>query len=1272
MYIKSITISGFKSYKRKVHLELSRGHNVIVGSNGSGKSNIYAALEFVLSSKYDMLGSAQRKQLLHDAGQSGVVSAFVEIVFDNEDGRFPINEKLISIKRMIGAKKDEYFINQKQTTKRELNSVLESAGISKFNQHFIVPQGQIAQRVQERDNERLQLIKEIAGTRVYDQNRAESTKLMSDADNKREKVQSIIDYFKERLEELEAEKEELAKFEQLDKKRRCIEFKIYDGEKERTQAQLDEIRRSEGKQDKKNEKLHAKLKRIRTEMDEVRKERDSFNMRLEKTNKEMKKKRKALHSLQRLVLTLQTKLDELKKDADIYHGKKDEYAKQLKEVEERIDVERENLTKTTDNFQAIRRRKDELKKQYDSNNTVLQNLYAKQERLNRFKSKKQRDRVLKEEMNGLRAELNEEEKECASLSKANEEIDRKINEYVNQLNELQNDLKQSEKALAENEKERKKLRKARNERQNERKLLWREENELKKQAEEIEVGLKQNEEDFKHTMHLNQFKSYRELKRIQKDIEQKGEHTRYRLSGKIYGPLLENFTIDDAKYNIAVEAAAGNKLFYYLVETDVVATELIKIMHREKIDRVTFIPLNRCDIDIRRQREYPRGSADVIAMIKLLKGTENVPNVDGALIRVFGNTLIPKDMDIGFDYAVRENYQCVTLNGDIITSGGAMDGGFNESKYRRMKCWSAIRENRDRMEDIEQQQKENREKLERVQQEILRIDNAIKQNEQNEKQYKSDLNASTEKVMEIEEEMEMIRKLKDQRLEQLEKHEANISNIRQSIKSREEETKQPMQTQLDEEEQEQLNTLTDENEELEKQMAALVQSATDAEMAVDGIQSLLRDNLNQQKKELLAKLKKCDEFADSEQTKESTDNEWQMEKEKRDKLEEEIVDDEQNMDKWSKNIKALDKSLSELSENEQTLVVQIEEHSIDSEKLVGKQQGLEEKFNQLFKYIRDLGALPAHDVAALDNKSKDYLQRQLNKIKKQLEKYANVNKKAMDQYTSFSKERRKLHKRNEEQLEDKQHIKQLMEHLDTKKDDALRRTFQAINARFAESFKQLVSRGNAKLILFERKEEEKDEEEHDFDEEEFDEYSQSQTQTQSSQRRGGRVRRRRRSSNMRGRNRRKSSLMSGSQQLEEDGDDRKYAGVGIRVAFGKDAEAEEEEEEEEKEEERARDMRQLSGGQQTVVALALIFAIQQCDPSPFYVFDEIDAALDQQYRKAVADIISSRKVNTQFITTTFRPEILHEADKCFVVDFKAKISTIKQMDPADVDIAKFT
>ena len=65
-------------------------------------------------------------------------------------------------------------------------------------------------------------------------------------------------------------------------------------------------------------------------------------------------------------------------------------------------------------------------------------------------------------------------------------------------------------------------------------------------------------------------------------------------------------------------------------------------------------------------------------------------------------------------------------------------------------------------------------------------------------------------------------------------------------------------------------------------------------------------------------------------------------------------------------------------------------------------------------------------------------------------------------------------------------------------------------------------------------------------------------------------------------------------------------------------------------------MSQLSGGQKSVVALSLVLALQQCDPAPFYLFDEVDQALDPMYRKAVANIIHELSDGAQFVTTTFR------------------------------------
>ena len=82
--------------------------------------------------------------------------------------------------------------------------------------------------------------------------------------------------------------------------------------------------------------------------------------------------------------------------------------------------------------------------------------------------------------------------------------------------------------------------------------------------------------------------------------------------------------------------------------------------------------------------------------------------------------------------------------------------------------------------------------------------------------------------------------------------------------------------------------------------------------------------------------------------------------------------------------------------------------------------------------------------------------------------------------------------------------------------------------------------------------------------------------------------------------------------------------------------------------------------------MTLIFAIQACDPAPFYLFDEIDANLDAQYRTAVAQHLQSlskaqdsgESKSGQFICTTFRPEMLHVAEKCYGVSFENKASTI--------------
>ena len=1027
---------------------------------------------------------------------------------------------------------------------------------------------------------------------------------------------------------------------------------------------------SESRTDQRNEELHAALKDVQSEIEQLRTESNEGTANHERIGRELLRKRKELRTMERQIVSLESKVKSLEKDREEYSGKRELYEQRWEALKGRIQEIRQKLTEVSSAFEAKKAKDDELRQKMSANESVLEGLYAKRERLGQYRSKKERNADLQRQIRALRSELEEQEKVCKEVTTDSDAIDKELEALSKEMRKLQKLQKETQKGVDRKEREKESLRRERNGLQNERKKLWKQHHELTKQQQTVKPKRDEKVKQFRFTMSLGMWTSYSALKRIQSDIEVNGDQSRYRLPGKLYGAVIENFRTKQARYDLAVEAAAGNKLFYYLVEDDATAAALIDIMQRERINRVTFIPLNQCGPDRQRPRKYPKGSADVIPMMKLLKWDRSVENLEGALLQIFGNTLIPQDLDIGHEYAMRDGFQCVTLNGNIVTPHGAIDGGWNEGKYKRLKFFSAIREMDEGVAECEEKMSANQQQQNRVNQQILEMDNRIRTMEQETARDQVVVAGHQERVLEVEEEIDIKDRSKAQKAAILEKHESNIERMRESVNALESELKQPLKHKLSDDEQQQIDDLNAENETITAGLAASVEATSEAETTKFIMESVLKDNLLPQQKELVSKLKKCSESATTEQTLEATKQRLAAEQEKRMKMAEEIESDEEAVEQWAKRSKKLEKSLTKKTAEEQGVMLQIEEHALSAQNVVGRRQALQQKLELFTKYIHDLGALDNAMVAKYSRKSTESLEKSLKKIKKDLVKYANVNKKALDQFKNFSNEKKKLTQRNDQQLVDKDQIEDLMQHLDLKKDDAIQRTFTAINKQFAIAFKSLVMRGSAKLMLFKHK----DNGGAAAGDEDAEDSQTQQSQSQSQRPGGGRQRRRRRSSNVR--NRRKSSMASSGGAYDDEVEDKKYCGVGIRVSFGKDdldkdRRDDSDDEEAGKESDRARDMTQLSGGQQTVVALALIFAIQKCDPSPFYVFDEIDAALDQQYRKAVADLMAQQKSDTQFITTTFRPEILAEADKAFVVDFKAKISTVKEMDPREVDMTKF-
>eukprot|EP00494_Astrolonche_serrata_P031947 UN32216 len=100
--------------------------------------------------------------------------------------------------------------------------------------------------------------------------------------------------------------------------------------------------------------------------------------------------------------------------------------------------------------------------------------------------------------------------------------------------------------------------------------------------------------------------------------------------------------------------------------------------------------------------------------------------------------------------------------------------------------------------------------------------------------------------------------------------------------------------------------------------------------------------------------------------------------------------------------------------------------------------------------------------------SRKRLEINLKKETKQLEKYANVNKKALDQYEHFSTTKRSTPKTTKRSREKQKAIRDLIDHLDRQKDEAIQRTYKAIASHFGQVFGELVEGGTGKFVLFKR------------------------------------------------------------------------------------------------------------------------------------------------------------------------------------------------------------
>lgn len=222
MYLKSLELSGFKSFAKKSTLAFTTPITAIVGPNGSGKSNTAEAFRFVLGEQsIKSLRGKRGEDMIWNGGETGIgVSranrASVKVVFDNSSRIFKgIDFDEVSIERVVHRDNtNEYFLNGSQVRLKDIVELLAAAHIGATG-HHIISQGEADRILTASIRERREMVEDALGLKVYQWKKLESIRKLERTEENMERVESLRREIAPHLKFLKKQVEKVEKAEEM-------------------------------------------------------------------------------------------------------------------------------------------------------------------------------------------------------------------------------------------------------------------------------------------------------------------------------------------------------------------------------------------------------------------------------------------------------------------------------------------------------------------------------------------------------------------------------------------------------------------------------------------------------------------------------------------------------------------------------------------------------------------------------------------------------------------------------------------------------------------------------------------------------------------------------------------------------------------------------------------------------------------------------------------------------------------------------------------------
>lgn len=664
MQLKSLEISGFKSFADKTKIDFQAGMTGIVGPNGSGKSNIIEAIRWVLGEQAvkslrgtkmtDVIfaGSANRKPLN---------MAKVTITFDNSDHFLPLDYAEVSITRKLFRNGDsDYLINNQSCRLKDITNLMIDTGLGK-DSFSVISQGRVEAVFNAKPEDRRSIIEDVAGVLKYKKDKLTTENKLAETTDYLDRVNDIIAELNQQKGPLEEQaslardyQDQKQKYDYLDRSRLVKKLTIARDQLQGVNEKLTDAKALVAKYQRDVDAGATKLAELKAQQTAALKHKDELaaqNLDLTKTIEntqgqqgvDAERRQNQQSEQERLNATLTTTEQQITELTE----QQSQLQQTLAEQQNQVKTLKATVAELTTATSAAGRQQlaDELEK--------LRNAYIDEKQ--------------------IQAELNNEAK---NLTKQHQQSGTQSSALAERLAQAQANLKRVQTTVDVHNRDQRDLENQVNQQQSK---LTAQQAQVKHNAEEIDTqqqrwldaaGMMQREKSRLEALQAVQERYTNFYAGVRMVLQH-----RQQFSG-VAGAVSELLTVP-AKYTKAVEVALGGQLQNVVCDTQQTAKAVVNFLKQNHAGRATFLPIERItarQLPVNTEHELLQ-QPGVLGVASELVDCE--PRVMAIKRYLLGTTAIVDTLDHAMAISRTRRFRCklVTVDGETIAASGAITGG---------------------------------------------------------------------------------------------------------------------------------------------------------------------------------------------------------------------------------------------------------------------------------------------------------------------------------------------------------------------------------------------------------------------------------------------------------------------------------------------------------------------------------------------------------------------------------------------------------------------